>query len=196
MKRLIYIGCVLFLLQSCMKDQHYSSDFGDSSLLPSREDYLNKDYGTQELAQEIYEAYSGFENDSCDIGLVIYDNETRTKPIITFTESKWTIQLNPLTNGMLEIGFLDLKTEMMPLMMNAKINVLLKLDSSQDTIWLSGMDGRVRTIATPDQPIGTPLPESDDAELTGYYVRSNKNLSILFDLMLPIAVKANIHGSK
>ena len=82
----------------------------------------------------------------------------------------------------------------MPLKMTTNIHILLKLNETQDTIWLNGSDGIVRTQVDSQQPIGTPLPESDDAEISGFYVRSTQQISMVFDLMLPIAIKAHING--
>ncbi|MGO3654849.1 MAG: hypothetical protein ACTJFN_10820 [Sphingobacterium sp.] len=196
MKGLGYIVLFSFMFISCSKDNYYSPDLDDPSLLPDREDYLNEDYGTQALAKEIYEAYLGYGKDSVDIKIVMYDNETRTQPLLTFTESRWPVRMQWLANGALEFGYRNFQTEMMPLEMTTNINVLLELNAVQDTIWLRGTDGSVRTAAVSGQPIGTPLPQSDDAELEGYYVRSSKKIYVLFDLMLPIAMKAHITGTK
>lgn len=197
MKKVGFIGLFLMLLWGCSGDDYYSPDLDDPSLLPDREDYLTEDYGTQLLAKEIYEAYTGYQKDSVTIKMVMYDDETRTIPLLTFTEKKWTVKLgNPASSGLLEFSFRDFQTDMMPLKMTANINVLLKLNATQDTIFLSGTGGSVRTKAASGQPIGTPLPQSDDAELEGYYVRSNKKLKVLLDPMLPIAMKVHITGTK
>ncbi len=194
MKQLLTIsGFVLFLLFSCKKDL-YSPDYFDPSLLPDTEDYTNTDFGTQELAKEIAEAYSSKNNDTCRIGLVIYDSDTRTERLMSLTGANWPIEFRPLKNGMLEFGYTDFQTEIMPLKMTAKINLILKLNTSQDTIWLSGTDGTVQTAVSSDNPIGTPVPESDEAEFSGFYVRETGQLSAIFDLMLPIAIKAHING--
>lgn len=196
MKWQFYIGCFLFLLQACTKDDKYSPHLKDASLLPDRGDYLTIDYGTQALAKEIAEAYTGFQNDSVHIKMVIYDNENRIHPLLAFTEKSWIVEMKSLANGALEFGYTDFQTAMMPLKMTTNIRLLLQENATKDTIWLRGIDGSIRTSASMEQPIGTPLPQSDDAELTGYFVRKNKNLHILFDLMLPIAMKAHIAGIK
>ncbi|MGV8093675.1 MAG: hypothetical protein AB2L24_17590 [Mangrovibacterium sp.] len=197
MKQYLFIAFIAVLaLSACIQDDGYSPDINDPSLLPDTGDYLDEDYGTQALAEEIAAAYSGIGNDSCRIGLIIYDNETRTQPLLTFTGGNWPVRFRVLNSGALEFGYTDFQTEMMPLRMTTDIKVLLELNTTQDTIRLRGTDGKVRTEAGTGQPIGTPLPESDDAELEGFYVRSGKRLFILFDLMLPIAVKAHINGSK
>ena len=46
MKRTGLIGLMLMLLLGCGKDDYYSPDINDPSLLPDRGDYLNEDYGT------------------------------------------------------------------------------------------------------------------------------------------------------
>lgn len=194
MTEFLSVLMVGILLVSCEIEDGYSTDIFDDSLLPDTEDYLRKDYKTQALAKELKDAFSVPANDTCNIQLVIYNNETRTKPTLTFTGTDWPIKITPLENGAIEFGYEHFKTAAMPLKMTTKVKVLLKLSATKDTIYLNGTDGSVRTIADDSQPIGTPLPESDDAELEGFYVRSNKKLYILFDLMLPIAVKAHIRS--
>lgn len=191
-----FIGMMLMLLCGCSGDDYLSPDLNDPSLLPDRSDYLSKDYGTQALAKEIFEAYTGYKNDSVLIKMIMYDDATRKQPLLTFTEQKWPVNMRWLANGALEFGYRNFQTEMMPLKMTANINVLLELNSTKDTIWLRGTDGKIRTAEASGQAIGTPLPQSDDAELQGYYVRSSKKLSVLLDLMLPIPIKAHITGSK
>ncbi|WP_312137076.1 hypothetical protein [Sphingobacterium sp.] len=196
MRNALIILLFSFAMASCMKDDYDSPHLSDPSLLPNRADYLTDNYGTRELAREIYEAYLDYQDDSVSIKMMMYDNKTRTQPLLTFTESKWPIRTQWLANGSLDFGFRKFQTEMMPLKMTTNINMLLQLNSTKDTIFLRGRDGRVRTEATSEQPIGTPLPQSDDAELEGYYVRKSKKLYVLFDLMLPIAMKAHITGTK
>lgn len=196
MRNALIILLFSFAMASCMKDDYDSSHLSDPSLLPNRADYLTDNYGTRELAREIYEAYLDYQDDSVSIKMMMYDNKIRTQPLLTFTESKWPIRTQWLANGSLDFGFRKFQTEMMPLKMTTNINMLLQLNATKDTIFLRGRDGRVRTEATSEQPIGTPLPQSDDAELEGYYVRKSKKLYVLFDLMLPIAMKAHITGTK
>lgn len=81
----------------------------------------------------------------------------------------------------------------MPLQLSVKVKTLL--EEKGDTLLLRGTDGLVRTTSD-DGPIGQPLPESDDAELTGYYIRSKKEWKLLIDLMLPMPVKASVDGRK
>ncbi len=188
---------ILLVVSACSQDDHYSPDIDDPSLLPNVSDYLDTtDYGTQVLAKEIAAAYSGRGNDSCSINLVMYDSETRTIPLLTYTGGNWPVSCVAQSNGSLQFGYKNFQTELMPLKMATDIKVLLELNAAQDTIWLRGTDGKVRTSAGEGYIIGTGLPESDDAELEGYFVRSSKRLYMLFDLMLPIAVKAHIRGSK
>lgn len=196
MKKFGFIGLLLLALWGCSGDDYYSPHLDNPGLLPDRSDYLTVDHGTQALAKEIYEAYTGYQKDSVHIKIVMYDDETRTKPLLTFTERKWPVKMRWLANGALEFGYNNFQTDMMPLKMTTNINTLLELNATQDTIFLRGTDGSVRTKSASGQPIGTPLPQSDDAELEGYYVRSTKKLYVLFDLMLPIAMKAHIIGTK
>lgn len=82
----------------------------------------------------------------------------------------------------------------MPLHVSVEMDVLLS-EGKGDTILLRGYDGIVRTSDEGKQ-IGLELPESDDAELDGYYLRSKKEVSALIDLMLPIAMKMKWQGIK
>jgi len=195
MKKRGYIGLLFMICWGCSGDDYYSPDL-NMDLLPDRKDYYSENYGTQALAKEIYDAYTGKGNDSVYIKMVKYDEDTRSQPLLTFTEAKWPIKMRNLDNGLLEFGYRDFQTGMMPLKMTVTINIMLKQNTAQDTIWLKGIEGSVRTRATSVQPIGTLFPQSDDAELEGYFVCSTKKLYVLFDLMLPIAIKAHITGKK
>lgn len=182
MKRVIpFLLIFLMMLPACSKDD-YSPDIHQPSLLPDQADYLDKDYGTQALAREMAGTYPG------SIGIVIYDEETRTKPELYLTRGYTDITLTPLKSGALEISYKDFQTVLMPLKMDVTIKALLEKD--KDSVFLRGTDGIVRTALGEDMPIGTPLPESDDAELTGVYVPADKEIGLLIDLMLPMAVKA------
>ncbi len=172
---------------SCAKDTHYSPDINDPGLLPDKEDYLNEDYGTQQLAAEIAGIYNS------EIGLVYYDSETRTIPQLYLTRGTKQIAARALASGAVEISFEKFNTAFMPLQLSATIKTLLR--AKEDTIFLKGTDGQVRT-SSDDGPIGQPLPESDDAELTGFYIRSKKEWKLLIDLMLPMPVKATAEGNK
>jgi len=69
------------------------------------------------------------------------------------------------------------------------------LETEADTIYLRGTDGSVRT-SQKEGTIGTPMPESDDAELMGKYARTTGTLELHIDLMLPVPVKMNGKGVK
>lgn len=187
---------VILLLFSCSADDNFSPDLDNSALLPDPDDYQDVDYGTQDLATEIAVAYSGVGNDSCRIGLVFYDSETRTVPLLYLTGAEWSVIFTPLESGALEFGYEEFQTVFMPLKMTTKTRMILELNPTNDTIMLRGSGGMVRTQAGDGQPIGAPLPESDDAELIGFYAREDKRLFILLDLMLPIPLKAHINGIK
>lgn len=180
---------ILLVFIGCKKDNFYSDDLLDSSLLPPVEDYDDTDFGTQDLAHEIAQA---LHQDSLLITLVIYDEETRTEQLLSLTGSRWPANFEAQENGALKFNFQDFQTELMPLKMSTAIQILLEADKTQDTIWLTGYDGIVQTKVGEDATIGTPTPESDDAELSGYYIRSQQKVSIIYDLMLPIAFKAHI----
>ena len=82
----------------------------------------------------------------------------------------------------------------MPLYVSVEMDVLLS-EGVGDTIRLQGRDGIVRTSDEGKQ-IGIELPESDDAELEGYFLRSKNEVSALIDLMLPVAMKMQWQGTK
>jgi len=195
MRTFILAIALVLMVFACSKEDNYSPDINNSDLLPDPSSYQDVDYGTQDLAFEIAEAYSGVENDTCRIGLVFYDAETRTIPLLTLTGANWPIILTPLESGALEFGFENFNTVFMPLQMTTKTKVLLELNTTNDTIKLWGTNGMVRTSGS-DLPIGTPIPESDDAEIIGVYAREDQRLSILLDLMLPLPLKAHINGIK
>lgn len=178
---------LFFFLLSCAKDKYYAADIDDTSLLPDKGDYLNEDYGTQALATEMAGVFNS------EIGMVYYDAATRTIPQLYLTRGEKTIQATALTSGAVEISFDKFNTAFMPLQLSVKVKTLL--EEKGDTLLLRGTDGLVRTTSD-DGPIGQPLPESDDAELTGYYIRSKKEWKLLIDLMLPMPVKASVDGRK
>ncbi|PCH73165.1 MAG: hypothetical protein COB98_11010 [Flavobacteriaceae bacterium] len=189
MIKIIVTYTFLFLvLVSCTKDDTLSPDIDNNSLLPDRSDYLNQDYGTQALAHKIEGLYDS------SIGLVIYDDETRTKPVLYLTRGATEIRIIALESGAVEISYQDFQTLLMPLKMSVTIKGLL--EERNDTIFIRGSDGIVRTKRGEDMPIGTPLPESDDAELTGIYINSEKEMGMLIDLMLPIPIKALVRAQK
>lgn len=178
---------VLMLLLGCGKDDYYSPDINDPSLLPDRGDYLNEDYGTQAQAKEMEGLFSS------EIGMIYYDAETRSVPQLYLTRGTKDIVLTALTSGAVELSFEKFNTEFMPLQLSVKIKILLEVKG--DTVLLRGTDGIVRTN-NDNGPIGQPLPESDDGELAGMYIRNSKELKVLIDLMLPIPVKTSVYGKK
>src|SRR5690606_14819747 len=99
MRTFILAIALVLMVFACSKEDNYSPDINNSDLLPEPSSYQDVDYGTQDLAFEIAEAYSGVENDTCRIGLVFYDAETRTIPLLTLTGANWPIILTPLESG-------------------------------------------------------------------------------------------------
>lgn len=184
-KQLGYI--LLIALLSCSKDKHYSPDIDNPSLLPDKGDYLDGDYGTQALAKEMEGLFNS------EIGMAYYDPETRSVPQLYLTRGPENVTLTALASGAVELSFEKFSTEFMPLQLSVKIKTLL--EQKGDTVFLRGADGIVRT-SNDNGPIGQPLPESDDGELAGTYIRSIRELKVLIDLMLPMPVKASVNGKK
>ena len=183
----LLLGYILFFQSGCEREDYLSPDYGQEELLPDREDYLNEDYGTQLLANELSGVYSG------EIGLVYYDAETRTIPQLYLTRGEKEIHIDSLSNGAVYVYFDKFNTAFMPLQLSIKVRCLL--EATTDTIYLRGSDGIVRT-SNDDGPIGAPLPESDDAELTGKYARKSGAIVLFIDPMLPVPVKASATGTK
>lgn len=183
------IYSILFLLfVACTKDNTLSPDVNNGDLLPDVDDYLSTDYGTQEIAAKIAGVYSA------SISMVIYDTETRNTPVLYLTRGETDITVEALESGAVEISYTNFQTIIMPLKMSVKIKGLL--EERNDTIFIRGTDGIVRTKASDDMPIGTPLPESDDAELTATYIIKENRMGMLIDLMLPIPIKALVKANK
>lgn len=187
LKYLLALVSLCFLLTSCERDDYVSPDSENSELLPDPDDYLNEDYKTQALAEEMFGYYDS------KIGLIYYDAETRTIPQLYLTQGDKVIYLLNQKSGAIELSFEQFNTAFMPLELSVKIKVLL--EQKGDTIFMRGTDGIVRT-KNPEGEIGTPLPESDDGELSGYYLRQKQKFNIQLDLMLPIPIKATITGEK
>ena len=82
--------------------------------------------------------------------------KTRTKPVLYLTRGQVNINVKPLKSGAVEISYKDFKTIIMPLKMDVKIKGLL--ERRNDTIFIRGTDGKVRTKLGKEMPIGTPLP--------------------------------------
>ncbi|WEK38343.1 MAG: hypothetical protein P0Y53_12620 [Candidatus Pseudobacter hemicellulosilyticus] len=184
-KYLLYL--LLPLLLACSKDDHYSPDLENPGLLPDKGDYQDEDHGTQALAEEIAGQFSS------EIGMIYYDAETRSIPQLYLTRGSSTVTVAALPSGAVDISFERFNTVFMPLQLSVRIKTLL--EARGDTLFLRGTDGIIRT-SSGSGAIGQPLPESDDGELTGIYVRTKKELKLLIDLMLPIPVKASVEGTR
>ena len=173
---------------SCEKESFLSDDLrqGDK-LLPNKKDYVDKDLGTRSLAEAIQGDFSS------RLSMIYYD-AARKEPLLYFTTGKHQVQCSVNANGSLHVSIYKFHTNFMPLYISVEMDVLLT-ETQGDTIRLQGRDGIVRTSDEGKQ-IGLELPESDDAELEGYYLRSKKEVSALIDLMLPIAMKMQWQGTK
>ena len=173
---------------SCEKESFLSDDLrqGDK-LLPNKKDYVDKDLGTRSLAEAIQGDFNS------RLSMIYYD-AARKEPLLYFTTGKHQVQCSVNANGSLHVSIHKFHTNFMPLYISVEMDVLLT-ETQGDTIRLQGHDGIVRTSDEGKQ-IGLELPESDDAELEGYYLRSKKEVSALIDLMLPIAMKMQWQGTK
>ncbi len=180
--------CLTLGLMSCEKESFLSDDLrqGDK-LLPNKKDYVDKDLGTRSLAEAIQGDFSS------RLSMIYYD-AARKEPLLYFTTGKHQVQCSVNANGSLHVSIHKFHTNFMPLYISVEMDVLLT-ETQGDTIRLQGRDGIVRTSDEGKQ-IGLELPESDDAELEGYYLRSKKEVSALIDLMLPIAMKMQWQGTK
>ena len=165
---------------------NYDLRQGDK-LLPNKRDYVDKDLGTRSLAEAIQGDFSS------RLSMIYYD-AARKEPLLYFTTGKHQVQCSVNANGSLHVSIHKFHTNFMPLYISVEMDVLLT-ETQGDTIRLQGRDGIVRTSDEGKQ-IGLELPESDDAELEGYYLRSKKEVSALIDLMLPIAMKMQWQGTK
>lgn len=180
--------CLALSLMSCEKESFLSDDLrqGDK-LLPNKKDYVDKDLGTRSLAEAIQGDFNS------RLSMIYYD-AARKEPLLYFTTGKHQVQCSVNANGSLHVSIHKFHTNFMPLYISVEMDVLLT-ETQGDTIRLQGRDGIVRTSDEGKQ-IGLELPESDDAELEGYYLRSKKEVSALIDLMLPIAMKMQWQGTK
>lgn len=180
--------CLALSLMSCEKESFLSDDLrqGDK-LLPNKKDYVDKDLGTRSLAEAIQGDFNS------RLSMIYYDT-ARKEPLLYFTTGKHQVQCSVNANGSLHVSIHKFHTNFMPLYISVEMDVLLT-ETQGDTIRLEGRDGIVRTSDEGKQ-IGLELPESDDAELEGYYLRSKKEVSALIDLMLPIAMKMQWQGAK
>lgn len=183
----IFLGSVLLLL-SCEKEAFLSDDYTHpETLLPNKKEYMDKDLGTRPLAKAIEGQYAS------RLSMIYYDAE-RLKPLLYFTAGKHQVRCTTNANGSLHLSISMFHTNFMPLYISVEMDILLS-EGIGDTIRLHGRDGIVRTSDEGKQ-IGLELPESDDAELEGYFLRSKNEVSALIDLMLPVAMKMQWQGKK
>ena len=183
----IFLGSVLLLL-SCEKEAFLSDDYTHpETLLPNKKEYMDKDLGTRPLAKAIEGLYAS------RLSMIYYDAE-RLKPLLYFTAGKHQVRCTTNANGSLHLSISKFHTNFMPLYVSVEMDILLS-EGIGDTIRLHGRDGIVRTSDEGKQ-IGLELPESDDAELEGYFLRSKNEVSALIDLMLPVAMKMQWQGKK
>ena len=183
----IILGSVLLLL-SCEKEAFLSDDYTHpETLLPNKKEYMDKDLGTRPLAKAIEGQYAS------RLSMIYYDAE-RLKPLLYFTAGKHQVRCTTNANGSLHLSISKFHTNFMPLYVSVEMDILLS-EGIGDTIRLHGRDGIVRTSDEGKQ-IGLELPESDDAELEGYFLRSKNEVSALIDLMLPVAMKMQWQGKK
>lgn len=183
----IILGSMLLLL-SCEKEAFLSDDYTHpETLLPNKKEYMDKDLGTRPLAKAIEGQYAS------RLSMIYYDAE-RLKPLLYFTAGKHQVRCTTNANGSLHLSISKFHTNFMPLYVSVEMDILLS-EGVGDTIRLHGRDGIVRTSDEGKQ-IGLELPESDDAELEGYFLRSKNEVSALIDLMLPVAMKMQWQGKK
>ena len=183
----IILGSMLLLL-SCEKEAFLSDDYAyPETLLPNKKEYMDKDLGTRPLAKAIEGQYAS------RLSMIYYDAE-RLKPLLYFTAGKHQVRCTTNANGSLHLSISKFHTNFMPLYVSVEMDILLS-EGIGDTIRLHGRDGIVRTSDEGKQ-IGLELPESDDAELEGYFLRSKNEVSALIDLMLPVAMKMQWQGKK
>ena len=183
----IILGSMLLLL-SCEKEAFLSDDYTHpETLLPNKKEYMDKDLGTRPLAKAIEGQYAS------RLSMIYYDAE-RLKPLLYFTAGKHQVRCTTNANGSLHLSIRKFHTNFMPLYVSVEMDILLS-EGVGDTIRLHGRDGIVRTSDEGKQ-IGLELPESDDAELEGYFLRSKNEVSALIDLMLPVAMKMQWQGKK
>ena len=183
----IILGSMLLLL-SCEKEAFLSDDYTHpETLLPNKKEYMDKDLGIRPLAKAIEGQYAS------RLSMIYYDAE-RLKPLLYFTAGKHQVRCTTNANGSLHLSISKFHTNFMPLYVSVEMDILLS-EGIGDTIRLHGRDGIVRTSDEGKQ-IGLELPESDDAELEGYFLRSKNEVSALIDLMLPVAMKMQWQGKK
>lgn len=181
------ITASLLLTVSCGEDLRSPDYDRADQLLPRRGEYTDSDLHTRPLAEEMAGMFDS------RLSMIYYDAQ-RTTPQLYFTAGQQDVLLSVNRNGSIHLHIDRFHTQFMPLHLTVDIDVLLEATAT-DTIRLSGHDGEVRTDDG-GKTIGLPLPESDDAQLTGFYLRSSRQLHALVDLMLPIPMKMRCEGSR
>ena len=172
---------------ACSDDMRSPDQERAVQLLPNRNEYADSNLHTHEQARLVAGKYAS------RLDLIYYDAD-RTTPRLYFTGGDAIVPLTTNANGSLQLRVVDFHTQFMPLYMTIDMNLLLT-DSPNDTIRLAGKDGSVHT-SDHGETIGLPLPESDDAELEGFYVKSKGEIYAVIDLMLPVPMKIRWHGKK
>lgn len=185
--QMVMITASLLLTVSCGEDLRSPDYDRADQLLPRRGEYTDSDLHTRPLAEEMAGVFDS------RLSMIYYDAQ-RTTPQLYFTAGQQDVLLSVNRNGSIHLHIDRFHTQFMPLHLTVDIDVLLEATAT-DTIRLSGHDGKVRTDDG-GKTIGLPLPESDDAQLTGFYLRSSRQLQALVDLMLPIPMKMRCEGSR
>ncbi len=185
--QMVMITASLLLTVSCGEDLRSPDYDRADQLLPRRGEYTDSDLHTRPLAEEMAGVFDS------RLSMIYYDAQ-RTTPQLYFTAGQQDVLLSVNRNGSIHLHIDRFHTQFMPLHLTVDIDVLLEA-AATDTIRLSGHDGKVRTDDG-GKTIGLPLPESDDAQLTGFYLRSSRQLQALVDLMLPIPMKMRCEGSR
>ena len=171
------IGLALALLTTtlvgaCTDDMHSPDLERADQLLPNRNEYADSNLHTQAQAKLVAGLYDS------RLDLIYYDAD-RVTPRLYFTSGEATVPLSAKANGSVQLRVVD----------------LLLTDTPSDTIRLAGKDGAVHT-SDHGKTIGLPLPESDDAEMEGFYIKSKGEIYAIIDLMLPVPMKIRWHGKK
>ena len=186
------IGLALALLTTtlvgaCTDDMRSPDQERADQLLPNRNEYADSNLHTQAQTKLVAGLYDS------RLDLIYYDAD-RVTPRLYFTSGEATVPLSAKANGSILLRVVDFHTYFMPLYMSIDMNLLLT-DTPGDTIRLAGKDGAVHT-SDHGKTIGLPLPESDDAEMEGFYIKSKGEIYALIDLMLPVPMKIRWHGKK
>ena len=185
--QMVMITASLLLTVSCGEDLRSPDYDRADQLLPRRGEYTDSDLHTRPLAEEMAGVFDS------RLSMIYYDAQ-RTTPQLYFTAGQQDVLLSVNRNGSIHLHIDRFHTQFMPLYMSINMKLVLT-DTPSDTIRLAGKDGSVHT-SDHGKTIGLPLPESDDAQLTGFYLRSSRQLHALVDLMLPIPMKMRCEGSR